>query len=236
MSGVSSAASEKRIAIRVEDVWKSYDNGAITVLKGVDFEARQGEAVALAGPSGCGKSTLLHLVGGLDEPDRGRVSVNGVELNRHRDMVQFLRHEVGFVFQLHNLIPDLTLEENCLLPAQAAGVDRRLARERLQELAARTGLDGRLQHRIQKLSGGERQRTALCRALMNRPRILLADEPTGSLDERTAALVFDMLLDVARTEGVTLLMATHDLALARACDRMITMHDGRIHEPQLVLS
>ncbi len=236
MSGVSSAASEKRIAIRVEDVWKSYDNGAITVLKGVDFEARQGEAVALAGPSGCGKSTLLHLVGGLDEPDRGRVSVNGVELNRHRDMVQFLRHEVGFVFQLHNLIPDLTLEENCLLPAQAAGVDRRLARERLQELAARTGLEGRLQHRIQKLSGGERQRTALCRALMNRPRILLADEPTGSLDERTAALVFDMLLDVARTEGVTLLMATHDLALARACDRMITMHDGRIHEPQLVLS
>ena len=159
MSGVS-ANAENRIAIRVENVWKSYDNGAITVLKGVDFEAGQGEAVALVGPSGCGKSTLLHLVGGLDEPDRGRVSVNGVELNRHRDMVQFLRHEVGFVFQLHNLIPDLTLEENCLLPAQASGMDKRAARERLLELTSRTGLQGRLDHRIQKLSGGSAPRCA----------------------------------------------------------------------------
>jgi lipoprotein-releasing system ATP-binding protein len=225
-----------RIAIRAENVWKSYDDGAITVLKGVDFEAHAGQAIALCGPSGCGKSTLLHLVGGLDEPDRGRVVVNGVELNRRRDMVQFLRHEVGFVFQLHNLIPDLTLEENCLLPAQAAGVDRRAARERLMQLAERTGLKDRLAHRIHKLSGGERQRTALCRALMNRPRILLADEPTGSLDERATAVVFDLLLDLARGEGVTLLMATHDLALARACDRVVTMHDGRIHEPQPVLS
>ena len=232
----SSGAPENRIAIRVDNVWKSYDGGAISVLKGVDLEAQQGEAMALAGPSGCGKSTLLHLVGGLDVPDHGRVSVNGVELNRHRDMVQFLRHEVGFVFQLHNLIPDLTLEENCLLPAQAAGAKPRAARDRLMELTTRTGLQGRLQHRIQKLSGGERQRTALCRALMNRPRILLADEPTGSLDERTAEMVFDLLLGLARSEGVTLLMATHDLALARACDRTITMHDGRIHEPQLVLS
>lgn len=232
----SSGAPENRIAIRVDNVWKSYDGGAISVLKGVDLEAQQGEAMALAGPSGCGKSTLLHLVGGLDVPDHGRVSVNGVELNRHRDMVQFLRHEVGFVFQLHNLIPDLTLEENCLLPAQAAGANPRAARDRLMELTTRTGLQGRLQHRIQKLSGGERQRTALCRALMNRPRILLADEPTGSLDERTAAMVFDLLLGLARSEGVTLLMATHDLALARACDRTITMHDGRVHEPQLVLS
>ena len=236
MSTLADTTAGSRVVIRAEGVWKSYDDGAITVLKGVDFEALQGQAVALCGPSGCGKSTLLHLVGGLDEPDRGRVIVNGVELNRRRDMVQFLRHEVGFVFQLHNLIPDLTLEENCLLPAQAAGVDRRLARERLLHLAERTGLQHRLTQRIQKLSGGERQRTALCRALMNRPRILLADEPTGSLDERTTATVFDLLLDLARSEGVTLLMATHDLALAAACDRVVTMHDGRIHEPQPVLS
>jgi ABC-type lipoprotein export system ATPase subunit len=229
-------ATAPRVVIRAEDVWKSYDDGAITVLKGVNLEAREGQAVALCGPSGCGKSTLLHLVGGLDAPDRGRIVVNSVELNRQRDMVQFLRHEVGFVFQLHNLIPYLTLEENCLLPAQAAGVDRRAARERLMQLAERTGLEDRLAHRIQKLSGGERQRTALCRALMNRPRILLADEPTGSLDERTTAVVFDLLLDLARSEGVTLLIATHDLALARACDRVVTMHDGRIHEPQSVLS
>ncbi|HWG22013.1 MAG TPA: ABC transporter ATP-binding protein [Terracidiphilus sp.] len=224
------ASHQDRAVIRVEGVWKSYDDGAIAVLKGVDLEASAGQAVALCGPSGCGKSTLLHLVGGLDEPERGRVAVNGIELNRQRDQVQFLRHEVGFVFQLHNLIPDLTLEENCLLPAQAAGVSRRAAQDRLRELAHRTGLDHRLGHRIQKLSGGERQRTALCRALMNRPRILLADEPTGSLDERNSAMVFDLLLSVARSEGVTLLMATHDLALARACDRVLTMHDGRIDE------
>jgi ABC-type lipoprotein export system ATPase subunit len=232
MSSKPNPTSDTRVVIRAENLWKSYDDGAITVLKGVDLEATEGQAVALCGPSGCGKSTLLHLVGGLDEPDRGRVAVNGVELNRHRDMVQFLRHEVGFVFQLHNLIPDLTLEENCMLPAEAAGTDRRAARERLMILADRTGLKDRLGHRIQKLSGGERQRTALCRALMNRPRILLADEPTGSLDEKTTSVVFDVLLDLARSEGVTLLMATHDLGLARACDRVVTMHDGRIHESQ----
>lgn len=229
MSAITNSVRTATV-IRVENVWKSYDDGAITVLKGVDFEAVQGQAVALCGPSGCGKSTLLHLIGGLDQPDSGRVSVNGVEVNRHRDMVGFLRHEVGFVFQLHNLIPDLTLEENCLLPAAAAGADRRAARERLLQLATLTGLQGRLGQRIQKLSGGERQRTALCRALMNRPKILLADEPTGSLDERTSSAVFQLLLDLARTEGVTLLMATHDRSLAASCDRLIEMHDGRIRE------
>jgi len=221
-----------RLVLRAEDVWKSYDEGTITVLKGVTFEAGEGQTVALCGPSGCGKSTLLHLFGGLDEPDRGHVSVNGVEVNRSRGLLRLLRHEVGFVFQLHNLIPDLTLEENCLIPAVAAGTDRRAAQQRLRQLTDRTGLSHRLGHRIQKLSGGERQRTALCRALMNRPKILLADEPTGSLDEQTSATVFELLLDVAATEGVTLLMATHDRGLAERCDRILEMHDGRIHEPQ----
>ena len=221
-----------RLVLRAEDVWKSYDEGAITVLKGVSFEAAAGHTIALCGPSGCGKSTLLHLFGGLDEPDRGRVSVNGFEVNRKRDLLRLLRHEVGFVFQLHNLIPDLTLEENCLIPAVAAGTDRRDAQERLHQLAERTGLSDRLGHRIQKLYGGERQRTALCRALMNKPKILLADEPTGSLDEQTSAIVFELLLDLAATEGVTLLMATHDRSLAERCDRILEMHDGRIHEPK----
>ena len=230
MSASRKPAGSRHAAIETRDVWKSYEGGAIVVLKGVDLEAGGGEAIALCGPSGCGKSTLLHLIGGLDVPDRGRVAVNGAELDRNRDMVQFLRHEVGFVFQLHNLIPDLTLEENCLLPSAAAGIDRRTARARLHALAERTGLMDRLGHRIQKLSGGERQRTALCRALMNRPKILLADEPTGSLDERTSATVFDLLLDIARSEGVTLLMATHDRDLAARCDRLVEMHDGRIHE------
>ena len=187
--------------------------------------------MALCGPSGCGKSTLLHLLGGLDEPDRGRVSVNSKELNRHSSRLRMLRHEVGFVFQLHNLIPDLTLEENCLIPTVAAGMDRKAASARLRELTDRTGLSHRLGSKIQKLSGGERQRTALCRALMNKPRILLADEPTGSLDEATSATVFDLLLEIAANEGVTLVMATHDRGLAARCERIIEMSDGKINEP-----
>ena len=230
MSARPDSSIPGNVVIRTDNVWKSYDKGAITVLKGVDFEASAGQAIALCGPSGCGKSTLLHLIGGLDQPDQGRVSVNGFDLKTYRNMTSFLRHEVGFVFQLHNLIADLTLAENCLLPAIASGMNRRAAQERLLQLAKRTGLENRLGHRIQKLSGGERQRTALCRALMNRAKILLADEPTGSLDERTSAAVFDLLLDLARTEGVTLLMATHDRGMASACDRLIEMRDGRIHE------
>ncbi len=230
-SSVAAVTNSNRIVLRAEDVWKSYDAGSISVLKGVDFEAVEGRTVALCGPSGCGKSTLLHLLGGLDEADRGRVCVNGMEVNRHSRLLRLLRHEVGFVFQLHNLIPDLTLEENCLIPTVAAGVDRQTARARLLQLTERTGLSHRLGHRIQKLSGGERQRTALCRALMNRPRILLADEPTGSLDEHTSASVFQLLLDLAATEGITLVMATHDRALASRCDRLVEMRDGRIHEP-----
>jgi ABC-type lipoprotein export system ATPase subunit len=147
-------------------------------------------------------------------------------------LLRLLRHEVGFVFQLHNLIPDLTLAENCLIPTVAAGVDRATALARLKQLTDRTGLTHRLDQRIQKLSGGERQRTALCRALMNRPKILLADEPTGSLDEGTSATVFNLLLDLVATEGITLVMATHDRSLAERCDRLLEMHDGRIHESQ----
>jgi len=222
---------QARVVLRAEDVWKGYDDGAIEVLQGVDFEVAEGETVALCGPSGCGKSTLLHLFGGLDLPDRGRVSVNGIEVNRHRNLLRILRHEVAFVFQLHNLIPDLTLAENCLIPTVAAGVDHHIAQARLRELTERTGLTRRLDQRIQKLSGGERQRTALCRALMNRPKILLADEPTGSLDEHTSGVVFDLLLDLVATEGVTLVMATHDRSLAGRCDRLLEMHDGRVHEP-----
>jgi ABC-type lipoprotein export system ATPase subunit len=220
-----------RVAVRAVDVHKSYDAGAVQVLRGIDFDAIEGQTVALCGPSGCGKSTLLHLLGGLDTPDRGHVSLNSVELNEHRNPLTLLRYQVGFVFQLHNLIPGLTLEENCLIPSVAAGIDRAKARLRVRELAEATGLIHRLDHRIHTLSGGERQRTALCRALMNRPGILLADEPTGALDEQTSATVFQLLLDLVANEGVTMVMATHDRALARRCDRVVEMRDGKIHEP-----
>ncbi len=216
--------------LRAEDLWKSYEDGSIQVLNGVDFEALPAQAVALCGPSGCGKSTLLHLLGGLDEPTRGRILVRGEELRGRRRARHFLRHEVGFVFQLHNLIPDLTLEENCLIPTVAARTPRQDALARLHELTERMGLSHRLKQRIQKLSGGERQRTALCRALMNRPGILLADEPTGSLDERTSRQIFDLLLELARTDGITLVMATHDRGLAAQCDRLVEMRDGKVCE------
>jgi lipoprotein-releasing system ATP-binding protein len=230
----ASALKSGPVVLQAIDVWKSYDAGAISVLNGIDFEAIEGQTVALCGPSGCGKSTLLHLLGGLDEPDRGRVSVNNVELNRKYSRLHLLRHEVGFVFQLHNLIPDLTLEENCLIPTVAAGIDRQAAQVRLHQLTSLTGIGHRLGHRIQKLSGGERQRTALCRALMNKPRILLADEPTGSLDEQTSATVFRLLLDLAAEEGLTLVMATHDRGMAKQCHRLVEMRNGRIHEPESV--
>ncbi|WP_420239018.1 ABC transporter ATP-binding protein [Telmatobacter bradus] len=216
--------------IEALDISKSYEDGAIQVLRGVSLTVARGETVALCGPSGCGKSTLLHLIGGLDTPDSGKIAVARKELASGNRALDLLRHEVGFVFQLHNLLPDLTLTENCLIPTVAAGTKRTVAEKRLSELAERMGLGHRLNARIQKLSGGERQRTAICRALMNSPRILLADEPTGSLDEKTAETVFRLLLELASSEGLTLLMATHDRALAARCDRMVEMRDGRIVE------
>jgi len=230
MTNVIESNESGRAVLQAEGLWKSYDDGTVAVLKGVDCAVFKGETVALCGPSGCGKSTLLHLFGGLDWADRGRVSVNDAEVNRYSNLLRLLRHEVGFVFQLHNLIPDLTLAENCLIPTVAAGIDRQIARDRLRELTERTGLSHRLNHRIQKLSGGERQRTAICRALMNRPKILLADEPTGSLDEDASKVIFDLLIELVAREGATLLMATHDRGLAARCDRLVEMHDGKIQE------
>ncbi len=230
MSQLLQKGEDRHIVVRAVDLWKSYDEGTVAVLKGVDIGCFEGRSVALCGPSGCGKSTLLHLIGGLDWPDSGRIWVNDVEVRRGSDLLHFFRHEIGFVFQLHNLIPDLTLAENCLLPTAAAGIDQRKAKDRLDELSVRMGLSKRLNHKIQKLSGGERQRTAMCRALMNRPKILLADEPTGSLDEQTSKLVFELLLETVAEEGVTLLMATHDRGLANRCDRVVEMHDGKIRE------
>ena len=226
-----------RSVLRAEDVWKSYEQGAIRVLNGVHFEAVAGQTVALCGPSGCGKSTLLHLLGGLDAPTKGSIFVNGTKLEPGRSTLQLLRHQLGFVFQLHHLIPGLTLEENCMIPAVAAGTPRDAAHERMQQLTERTGIAHRLKQPIQKLSGGERQRTALCRALMNRPEILLADEPTGSLDERTSAQIFELLLDLVETEKITLIMPTHDRGLAERCHRLVEMRDGQVvpaRQPQEV--
>jgi ABC-type lipoprotein export system ATPase subunit len=214
--------------VEIKDVWKSFDRGRIEVLKGVDLKVRRGETVALCGTSGCGKSTLLNVIAGLEDADRGSVRTAGRTIGSERERVDLLRHDVGFVFQLHHLMPDLTLEENCLVPVIAAGGRKADAMKRLSELAEATGITHQLKQRVRELSGGERQRGALVRSLMNEPDLLLGDEPTGALDEANRERVFAMLLDLVRAKGRTLVMATHDLELAMRCDRVIRMRDGRI--------
>jgi lipoprotein-releasing system ATP-binding protein len=184
----------------------------------------------LWGASGSGKSTLLHLLGGLDAPDRGELKVCGLDPRGERERLMLRRYLLGFVFQLHNLIPDLTVEENIRLPALALGATTGAMARRVGELAERVGLGHRLRHRAQDLSGGERQRVAICRALMNAPRLLLADEPTGSLDERTGETVFALLKELARAERVTVVLCTHERRFAEACDRVVRVRAGRMEE------
>jgi ABC-type lipoprotein export system ATPase subunit len=214
--------------IDVADVWKSFDAGKIAVLKGVSMEVARGELLALCGTSGCGKSTLLSLIAGLESLDRGHIRIDGRERITEKEKVALLRKEVGFIFQLHQLMPDLTLEENCLVPVIAVGGNMAAARKRMRDLAEQTGVAHRLDRSVRELSGGERQRGALVRALMNDPHILLADEPTGALDEENREIVFSLLLDLVRSGGKTLVMATHDKEMAQRCDRVLHMRDGRI--------
>lgn len=216
--------------VRVRNAWKSFDRGRIAVLKGVDLDVRRGEMLALWGVSGSGKSTLLHLVGGLDIPDRGEISVSGIDTATEPARLAIRRFQVGFVFQLHNLIPDLTASENILAPAIASGLPRAVARARLDALLEASGLAHRCDHRIQDMSGGERQRTAICRALINKPAVLLADEPTGALDERTGEIIFGLFREMAKREGVTVILATHERKFAEGCDRILRVREGSLHE------
>ncbi len=218
--------SEPLVAAR--DVWKSYDSGRVPVLRGVSVEVAAGEIVALWGSSGSGKSTLLHLLGGLDLPERGELRVAGLDPRREADRLELRRRQVGFVFQLHNLIPDLTVHENLSVPALAINTPAADTVRRTSELADQLGIGHRLAHRVQDLSGGERQRAAIGRALMNRPRVLLADEPTGALDERTGDTVFALLKELARREKVAVVLATHERRFAEACDRWLRVRDGQI--------
>jgi ABC-type lipoprotein export system ATPase subunit len=216
------------IVVRARHVWKSYDQGRVSVLQDASLEVRAGEVVALWGSSGSGKSTLLHLLGGLDTPDRGELSVCGLDPTLESNRLELRRRHLGFVFQLHNLIPDLTVEENIRIPALALGRPVAETAARVRDLATRVGLQHRLSHRIQDLSGGERQRTAICRALLNAPAVLLADEPTGSLDEATGDSVFALLRSLAQHDRITIILATHERRFAEACDRIVRVRDGRL--------
>ncbi len=217
--------------ILVENVWKSYDSGRIEVLKGVTLRVQKGEIVALCGNSGCGKSTLLNVISGLEEVEKGLVRVAGRDVVDEATRIELLRHRIGYVFQMHHLMPDLTLAENCMVPVIAAGGKRTDGLARLRDLAEKTGMSQRLGQRVRELSGGERQRGALCRALMNDPEILLCDEPTGALDESNREKVFELLLELVSSRGRTLVLATHDPELASRCDRTVRMRDGKMEGP-----
>ncbi len=217
--------------LSVRDVTKSYatPDGPLHVLRGVSLEAAEGEMVALVGPSGVGKSTLLHLVAGLDRPDGGHLEVGGENVTalRGQALDRFRRRMVGVVYQFHFLLPEFTALENVMLPAVIMGEGAK-ARARALRLLEEVGVASRASHTPAKLSGGEQQRVAIARALMNGPRVLLADEPTGNLDEDTAAHAFDLLLGLRATHRLTVLMATHNMALAGACDRTVRLSEGRV--------
>lgn len=206
--------------------------GPLTVLDGADLRIGRGELVGLIAPSGAGKSTLLHVAGLLERPDGGDVLVAGEPCGSLSDLerTRLRRHTVGFVYQFHHLLPEFSALENIALPRMVAGESGRTARADAAALLARVGLDHRADHRPAKLSGGEQQRVAVARALANAPAVLLADEPTGNLDPGTADIVFDLLLEIVREKGMSALIATHNLDLARRMDRVVTLRDGRIAE------
>lgn len=218
-------------AIEVRDVARDYEGGRIRALRGLDLTVAQGEFVAIMGPSGCGKSTLLHIIAALDRPDRGHVHVMGVDTDARRDLSAYRARTIGMVFQLHNLLPSLTAAENVQVPMFEAGLARRARRARALDLLRLVGLEDRAGNRPSELSGGERQRVAIARALANHPRVLLADEPTGSLDSEAGRRVLDLLDRLRREHDLTIVMVTHDPGVASRADRVVHMLDGRVATP-----
>ncbi len=222
--------------LELESVCKSFPqpggNEPVAVLRDLDLSVGEGESLAVTGRSGSGKSTLLNLIAGLDRPDSGVIRVDGVRLEEDDEaaLSRFRTKGVGLVFQLHHLLPQCTALENVLLPAYAEGAPRAPgeAVDRASDLLRKVGLGDRMDHRPAQLSGGERQRCAIARALLNEPGLLLADEPTGSLDEASAGLILDLLLEINRDEGVTLIVVTHARELARGMSRVCDLRGGRL--------
>ncbi len=223
--------SETVLALEgVEKVYNRGKPGEVRVLGGVSLRLGAGEVVALVAPSGAGKSTLLHIAGLLDAPNAGHVSINGQDMTRANDRARtaMRREHVGFVYQFHHLLPEFTALENVVLPQLANGVAQREAEVRAAGLLERVGVSGRAAHRPAALSGGEQQRVAFCRALANRPALLLADEPTGNLDPGTSETVFSALMDLVRETGLSALIATHNMALAARMDRVLRLENGTV--------
>ena len=231
--GGPEAESQSAFAVEVVDLTRIFgDRLGIRALDGVSLAVRPGEFVAIMGPSGGGKSTLLHLIGALDRPTSGRILVAGRDLATVRDLDAFRARTVGFVFQLHNLIPTLTALENVEIPMYEGPFSEEVRQERARQLLEWVGLADRANHRPGQLSGGERQRVAVARALANQPAVILADEPTGSLDSRSGAEILRLLRDLNETQGTTVVLVTHDPLIALESDRIITLRDGRVQRDQ----
>jgi lipoprotein-releasing system ATP-binding protein len=220
--------------LQLRDVARSYPQGTGTleVFRGISLSLHPGELVALVGPSGAGKSSLLHMAGLLEAPTRGEVVIEGKAASALPDQerTRIRRDTIGFVYQAHHLLPEFSALENVVIPLRIAGKSRDAAESDATRLLMHLGLGQRLSHRPSQLSGGEQQRVAIARALANSPRILLADEPTGNLDGRTAASVFASLVALVRAEGLAALIATHNLELAERMDRSLVFHDGQLVE------
>lgn len=214
-------------AVELVGVAKSFDHGVIRALDGVDLTVAEGEFLALTGPSGCGKSTLLHLVAGLDRPTSGQIRVRGRDL-ASLDGDRYRRSVVGLVFQLHNLLPHLSALANVEVAMFSNGLTHREQTDKAKELLAAVGLAAKEGAKPPRLAGGERQRLAIARALANDPSILLADEPTGSLDTESAQRILELFTVIRRARGLTILMVTHDKEVASAAERVVSMRDGRI--------
>ncbi len=217
------------LIIETRDLVKIYGDGAeVRALDGVNMRVERGEFLAVMGPSGSGKSTLLNMIGALDRPTSGQVLVNGQDLAVIRDLDRFRARTVGFVFQLHNLIPTLNARENVAVPLIGLGVGARERRSRSEELLELVGLGNRMDHLPSQLSGGQRQRVAIARSLANEPALVLADEPTGNLDSESGGAVVDLLRRLNAELDTTFVIVTHDLTVARQTDRVLDMRDGQI--------
>jgi len=235
-------ASETRLnedlVVQALGVHKVYHTGKVSVpaLRGVDLSVWRGEMVAIMGPSGCGKTTLLNCLSGLDTADQGQIIIEGISLPEmsDRERTTYRARRMGFVFQFYNLLPVLSAVENVELPLLVSGVGLREARKRALESLSQVGLAQRANHRPAELSGGERQRTTIARALVNRPALVWADEPTGDLDSETANEIMDVLVDLNREQRLTFILVTHDRAVGARCGRIVRMRDGLVEDQQPV--
>ena len=218
-------------AVEIKDLYKSYEKGKIKALNGINLTIKEGEFVSIIGPSGSGKSTLLNMLGALDIPDSGKINVAGKDLKSDKKLNKFRSEQIGFIFQLHNLIPNITVRENIEIPMYTQKLSSSKMKERALKLLEDVGLYDKADILPSKLSGGERQRVAIARALANNPSIILADEPTGSLDSNTSNKILKLLIDLHKNKKVTLIIVTHDMNVAKLANRFIEVLDGEIINP-----